>query len=199
MLSEEDLPSDIDVDACFFGGISLTAEPCGTAYDTLSAQLSARMPMMLDPNIRPDFIRDRASYDARISRMIERADIVKVSDEDLAWLTDAGTLEDRARAVLAKGPAMVCLTRGAEGATAFTKGSEVFVPSRPATVVDTVGAGDTFNAGVLASLSEQGVLTKKALRSLTEDHLNAALSLGVQAAAVTVSRAGANPPTRAEL
>lgn len=155
--------------------------------------------MMIDPNIRPGFIRDPDRYRARIWRMIERSDIVKVSDEDLHWLMDDGSLEDRARALLERGPSLVCLTKGVEGVLGLTRNFEVTVPSQRVTVVDTVGAGDTFNAGVLASLSDAGVLTNDGVRALSEDVVRDALDLGARAAAVTVSRAGANPPTRAEL
>ncbi|SFG53006.1 fructokinase [Palleronia marisminoris] len=199
MLSEGDLPRHVDASACFFGGISLAVEPCADAYAVLSERLAPDMPMMIDPNIRPDFIRDADRYRARIEAMIERADIVKVSDEDLEWLVPGNTLEARAQALLRRGPALVCLTQGAEGAVAFTAERQVSVPATRAEVVDTVGAGDTFNAGILASLSEQGVLTKTALRDLPEEAMAAALTLGVRAAAVTVGRAGANPPRRTEL
>ncbi len=199
MLSEADLPRQVTARACFFGGISLAVEPCADTYDALSARLAPDMPMMLDPNVRPDFVSDPAAYRARIWRMIERADIVKVSDEDLSWLMEDGPLEDRARAILDRGPALVCLTRGAEGVTAFGAGDPVTVASRKVAVVDTVGAGDTFNAGVLAALDAAGALDKAALRRLDREVVEAALTLGSRAAAVTVSRAGANPPTRAEL
>ena len=131
--------------------------------------------------------------------MIERADILKVSDEDLEWLMEEGSMDERARDLLDRGPSLVCLTKGSEGVTGFTRDDEVTVPSERVTVVDTVGAGDTFNAGVLASLHEAGLLKKDALRNLSRDAVRDALTLGAKAAAVTVGRAGANPPTRAEL
>jgi fructokinase len=200
MLSKADLPERVDAEACFFGGISLAVEPCADTYEALSARLAPDMPMMLDPNVRPDFIADPAAYRGRIERMIERADILKVSDQDLGWLIGGEDLEAMAREMLARGPSLVCVTRGAAGAAAYSRAAEpVRTASRRVSVVDTVGAGDTFNAGVLASLSEQGVLTREALGSLTADAIEAALVLGAKAAAVTVSRAGADPPTRAEL
>ena len=101
--------------------------------------------------------------------------------------------------LLAKGPAVVCVTEGARGVTGYTKGAPVFVPAPKVDVVDTVGAGDTFNGGFLTALGEIGARTKARARNLTPDQLEAALSLGARAAAVTVSRAGANPPTRDEL
>jgi fructokinase len=94
---------------------------------------------------------------------------------------------------------MILMTKGAKGAEAYTAAGKVEVASRPVAVVDTVGAGDTFNAGFLASLHDQRLLSKSAMAGLTETQIRAALELGVAAAAVTVSRAGANPPWRNEL
>ena len=91
------------------------------------------------------------------------------------------------------------VTEGAKGATGFTAADRVFAPAREVAVVDTVGAGDTFNAGVMASLSAAGLLTKPALADLPGARLAAALDLGIRAAAVTVARAGANPPWAKEL
>jgi fructokinase len=91
------------------------------------------------------------------------------------------------------------MTRGSQGATGYTKNHKVTVTPKPVTVVDTVGAGDTFNAGILASLHEQGTLSKTHIAALSEAEIRDALSLGAAAAAVTVSRAGANPPWRREL
>ncbi len=198
LLSVDDLP-DTDAEALFFGGISLMVDPCATAYEALQARESGARVTMLDPNIRPSFIRDEAGYRARIERMIALADIVKVSDEDLHWLEGAGDTADLARAMLAKGPKLVCITEGAKGATGYTAEHTVSAAAPKVTVADTVGAGDTFNAGVLASLHGAGLLTKSAVAALSFDQIHAALDLGARAAAVTVSRAGANPPWDHEL
>jgi fructokinase len=201
MLSEADLPDLPEhVRAVFFGGISLAVEPCAEAYATLAARAARDRLVMLDPNIRPGFIGDEARFRARMDRMLAAADIVKISDEDMAWLMGKGAPDDLAARLRAKGPVLVLVTEGAEGVTAHGVGKPLHVPARRVEVVDTVGAGDTFNAGVLAGLSDAGLLDKGAVRAgLPRDVLEAALSLGVRAAAVTVARAGANPPRRAEL
>ena len=190
-----DLPPLPDqAQALFLGGISLISEPCGTAFEALSERAGDRV-VMLDPNIRPGFIRDEAAYRARLRRMIARADIVKLSDEDLAWLHPGAGAD----AVLAEGPAIVFITRGGEGADAHTAQGSLHMPATPITVADTVGAGDTFNAGILAHLQAVGALRRTALRDLPEQVLRDALALATRAAAVTASRPGANPPRRADL
>lgn len=198
MLHPQDLPT-LEADALLFGGISLIAEPCGSAFEALMLRERADRVTMIDPNIRPSFIQDEAATRARLSRMIAAADVVKISDEDLTWLYGSGDIREMARSVLKQGPSLVCLTAGAEGAWGLTCKHEVFVPAQPVEVVDTVGAGDTFNAGLLAGLDRNGALTKAALSELDHDVLSAALKLAAAAAAVTVSRAGANPPWAHEL
>lgn len=201
MLSLADLPTlGDDIRAVFFGGISLAVEPCAEVYAALAERAAPDRLVMLDPNIRPGFITDAARFRARMARMLAVADVVKISDEDLGWLMGPGDIAGRAQALLDQGPALVLVTEGAEGATAFGAGAPFKLAARRVSVVDTVGAGDTFNAGFLAGLGDAGALDKRAVRAgLSGDVLHAALSLGVQAAAITVSRAGANPPTRAEL
>lgn len=195
MLTPADLPAlPRDTRALFLGGISLMVEPCGSAYEALLRRESAARLTMLDPNIRPDFIHDEPAYRARIGRMIAMADIVKLSDEDLHWLLGAGRTATLAREVLAMGPKVVLITEGARGALGVTAQAEASIEAEPVEVADTVGAGDTFNAGVLAALDRSGTLSKAALDGMSEGMLGAALSLGCRAAAVTVSRAGANPP-----
>jgi fructokinase len=195
MLSEADLPTlGEEVQALFFGGISLVNEPAAAAYEALQAREAPRRVTMIDPNVRPSFITDLEAYRARIDRMMARADIVKLSDEDLRWLGGGGDLSALARGLLDRGPRLVCVTEGAKGATGYTAGATVFVPAERVTVADTVGAGDTFNAGVLVALHRAGLLGKRAVASLSDDAVRDALSLGVRAAAVTVSRPGANPP-----
>ena len=200
MIRPDDLP-DIPaaVGAMFFGGISLAGEPCGSAYEALMTREAAARVTMLDPNIRPGIISDEAAYRARISRMIALADIVKVSDEDLRWLADDGAVADLAQGILSQGPKVVFVTEGARGATAFTRDHQVFVAAENVEAIDTVGAGDTFNAGTLAAFDQSGALTKERIGALDRDVLRAALSLGVRAATVTVSRAGADPPWLGEL
>ena len=201
MLSEDQLPVLPDtVDALFFGGISLVNDPAASTYEALQARECGHRVTMIDPNIRPGFIAGQeASYRARIERMVARADIVKLSDEDLHWLEGPGDLTALARGIIAKGPKIVFITEGAKGARAVTADQDRFVAAVPVTVADTVGAGDTFNAGALAALHQAGLLTKAGIAAVPDAVLDAALSLGVRAAAVTVSRAGANPPWAQEV
>jgi len=202
MLSGDDLPDAAalaGVDALLAGGISLAVEPCATAYAALFAREAGRRVTMLDPNIRPALVADEALYRARLETLLAAACIVKVSDEDLAWLFGPGDAGEQARALRARGPALVCVTEGARGVTAHHAGGHLHVPAPPARVVDTVGAGDTFNAGLLAGLRAAGALTPEALAAPDRAALAGALSLGVRAAAVTVARAGANPPRADEV
>ncbi|MCA1334241.1 carbohydrate kinase family protein [Pseudooceanicola marinus] len=201
MIAPEDLPALPETcEALYFGGISLAVEPGAETYATLCARECADRVVMIDPNIRPGFIRDEAAFRDRMERMLGQADIIKISDEDLDWLhPGAEGSSEKARALQAQTGALVILTRGARGAEAFHAGGEIQVPARTAEMVDTVGAGDTFNAGVLAELSARGRLSKADLAAIDETDLRAALDFGARVAAVTVSRAGANPPWRSEL
>ncbi|MCX7567669.1 carbohydrate kinase [Sulfitobacter sp. F26169L] len=202
MLLPEDMPALSDeVSALYFGGISLACEPGAEAYPSLLERNAQGRAVMLDPNIRPGFIRDIARYRERLDRMMALSNIVKVSDEDLNWLIpEPLSLREKTENLLAKGPSVVILTRGGEGATGYlTSGEEVQVSALKAEIVDTVGAGDTFNAGILAKLSELGQLHKSALADLSADVLTKALEHGARVAAITVSRAGANPPWSEEL
>jgi len=202
MLDVASLPTvAAQTSALYFGGISLASPPCADTYATLLEREGSTRAVMIDPNIRPAFIQDADSYRARLNRMIALADIVKVSDEDLDWMvTGDAPLPEKVQTVQAMGPSVVIITRGSSGAQGFLQGgTNVAVPAPPAQVVDTVGAGDTFNAGVLAQLHGAGVLTKPRLKALSAAELTEALTHGARVAAVTVSRAGANPPWAAEI
>jgi fructokinase len=201
MLSTDQLPAlPPEVSTLFLGGISLVNDPAASTYEALQARECQVRVTMVDPNIRPGFIAGKeAEYRARIERMVARADIVKLSDEDLHWLEGRGDLAVLAREILAKGPKVVFVTEGAKGARAVTATQDRFIAATPVKVVDTVGAGDTFNAGVLAALHQAGALSKTGVAALSDATLDAALSLGTRAAAVTVARAGANPPWSHEL
>ncbi len=202
LLAEGDLPAPAaldGIDALFFGGISLPVEPCGATYEALALREAAGKLVMMDPNIRPGFIKDEPTYRARLDNMLGVADIVKVSDEDLEWIAGKGEIGDLARQMLARGLKIVCVTKGKDGVTAYMEGREISIGTEMVEVIDTVGAGDTFNAGFLAGLDRAGKLAKSAVASLSDAEITQALTLGNRAAAVTVSRAGANPPTAAEL
>lgn len=194
-----DLPDSIE--ALYFGGISLISEPCADFYAALATREGPRRMIVLDPNIRAGFVKDEARYRARLAQMIAVADLVKVSDEDLNWiLPGPEPLQAKAQKICATGPHAVIVTRGAEGASALlSDGTQVDAPAQRVEIVDTVGAGDTFNAGVLADLAEQGLLSKQHMAKIDADALRKALERGAAVAAVTVSRAGANPPWAHEL
>lgn len=202
MLKPDDMPTLPDaVTALFFGGISLACEPCADAYAALLDQNAAHRVVMMDPNIRPSFIKDEARYRARLEAMIAQTDIIKVSDEDLDWLMPTPAAQEaKVQALLDRGLSLVIITRGSQGAAGYLQnGVQVTAPAQKVQVVDTVGAGDTFNAGVLAKLSQIGCLEKDAFKSLSPSALEEVLSHGAQVAAITVSRAGANPPWKNEL
>ncbi|WP_298836974.1 carbohydrate kinase [uncultured Roseobacter sp.] len=194
-----DLPDSIET--LYFGGISLISEPCADFYAGLALRDADSRAIVMDPNIRPGFIRDEARYRARLDLMIARTDILKVSDEDLEWiLPGPGPLAEKAQAILAKGPGVVIVTRGGDGASAYlADGTAVEAPAQRVEVVDTVGAGDTFNAGVLEALSAGGYLKKSRISDISAAQMEKALARGAAVAAVTVSRAGANPPWAREL
>ena len=202
MLDRADMPPlPADVSTLYFGGISLVFEPGAEAYAALLKREAAARVIMLDPNVRPSFIRDIRRYRDRLDRMIASSDIVKVSDEDLNWLFPGPELPpEKVEFLRRAGPSVVILTHGDSGATAFLQdGAEVSVPVDRVDVVDTIGAGDTFNAGVLAKLAELGLLIKDSLAAIDPDPMRDALRFGTRVAGVTVSRAGANPPWRHEL
>lgn len=202
MLQPDDLPEiSAEVSSLYFGGISLACEPGANTYAALLQREGKTRAVMMDPNIRPQFVQDIDTYRARLDGMMAMADIVKVSDEDLNWMVpDPLSLQEKVDVVLGRGPSVVILTRGGEGATGFLRdGIEVTVPARRVEIVDTVGAGDTFNAGVLAKLYELGALQKSKLATLSAEALTQALEHGSRVAAVTVARAGANPPWAEEI
>lgn len=202
MLDPDDLPNIPDTaTAMYFGGISLINAPAADFYLALALQEAPRRVIMADPNIRANFVTDEAGYRARLERLIACVDILKVSDEDLDWLVPGPMPQiDKANVLRGQGAKVVVLTRGAEGACAlFGNDQMVEVPVPKVVVSDTVGAGDTFNAGFLASLSRDGLLHKDNIAALDAGAVKRALGLGAKVAAITVSRPGANPPWQSEL
>ncbi|MDO5605619.1 MAG: carbohydrate kinase [Paracoccus sp. (in: a-proteobacteria)] len=188
------------VTALFIGGISLVQEPCGSTVEELAHRAAqSGMVVMVDLNIRPQLIADDRATRDRLGGLMRIADIVKISDEDAGWLFPDLAPEDTARTLLELGPRLILRTHGAQGATAIHRNLTLHRPADEAMIADTIGAGDTFNAGLLTALSEAGALSRDGLDGLDAPTLGAALDLATKAASVTVSRAGANPPWRNEL
>lgn len=202
MLDPENLPRLSDkVSTLYFGGISLVSEPCADFYAGLAQRESAKRLIVCDPNIRPGFITDAENYRRRLDQMIRHSDILKVSDEDLNWIIpEPMSLAQKANLICKMGPKIVVLTLGSKGAQAYLLNGQIVTAHATAVdVVDTVGAGDTFNAGVMAQLSESGLLTKRNIGQVSAEQIEAALAHGGKVAAITVSRSGANPPWADEL
>lgn len=184
------------------GAIGLDHDPAGHALVTLLHGARGERLTSLDPNVRPVVLAaDRAGYAARMEAVVAGVDLVKVSDEDLRLLyPDAHDPLSAARAWLATGPALIVVTRGPDGAVALSReGVEVAVPGEPVSVVDTVGAGDAFTAGLLAWLDQHDALHRDALLAADDEALARALTYARRVAAVTCTRAGADPPRTDEL
>jgi fructokinase len=151
---------------------------------------------MVDPNCRPTATPDVARYRERMTRVLSRADLVKASDEDLAYLDLAAGAEASARWLLDRGVGAVVVTQGSGPALAWCAGGSVQVPVPEVAVVDTVGAGDAFGGAFLAWWLEQGL---GRVELADRGRLEAAVAFAVRAAAINCTRAGAEPPTRAEM
>ena len=180
------------------GSIGATVQPGAAAALAMAEALRGRATVSYDPNVRPALMGERTAALAQAERCVAAADLVKASDEDLAWLCPDEPEAAVAARWLAAGPGLVLVTRGAAGAVAYTAAHTVAAPAGAARVVDTVGAGDSFMAAVLHALSGPA-RSRERLAKLGADELAELLRLAMAAAAVTVSRAGANPPDAAEL
>lgn len=185
------------------GSIAGTLEPGAAEVREIVATARPHATITYDPNARPSIMGSPAQARSQVERLIGMADVVKVSDEDIDWLTGGGEPLAVAQFWLKHGPQLVVVTRGGEGAVGVTaRGVAVSVPAQPVDVVDTVGAGDSFMSGLIDGLWEAGLLgadRREALADVGEDTLRSILARCVQIGAITVSRAGANPPRKDEL
>lgn len=183
-----------------FGSISLLHEPAAARIGEFVEAQRGRRLVFFDPNARPSLIRDPVDWRRRCGRWLAAADLVKMSDEDAQVLAPGRPLADVAMDCLRHGPRAVVITRGAEGATLYRPGAEPVEVSPPSTqVVDTIGAGDTFAAGLTVALLEQGVETPEALESLPTAQWSQVLRFAAAAAALNCMREGADPPRRSEV
>jgi fructokinase len=188
------LPADVQV--LHVGTLGLALEPIASTLEEVVERLAGRAMVVVDPNCRPAVVTDPAAYRARLDRVLARTDLVKVSDEDVAWLDPDHDPVAAARGLLAGGAAAAVLTRGADGAVVVTAETQVDVEAPRIQVVDTIGAGDAFGGGLLAWWRRAG-LGRAELRDL--DRLVEATRFACLVAARTCERAGASPPRLAEV
>ena len=182
-------------EAVSFGTCSLVLEPGASAYERLMRDASDKgLFTLLDPNIRPGLISEPDAYRARFCSWLPHVTLLKLSEDDMRWL-GSSPLD-----LLAGGPAAVVVTHGGDGMSVFTPGGEVYaVPGEKIEVVDTIGAGDTVNAALLHGLSGMGALSAEAVGTLGRDGWERLLGFAARAAALTCSRAGAEPPYPSEV
>jgi len=185
--------------ALLVGGISLQAEPCGSSWQWLIEGVSGHLPIYFDANIRPDFIEDKQRYFDRFVELTSKVDIIKISDEDYRYLFGAQDFTEISKSWLNNGVKLVILTLGSDGAKVLYRDHEVSVQSNKVDVLDTIAAGDTFNAGFLLSLDKQGLLDRESLNSIGKTQLKTALTFANKVASITVTKKGANPPWLEEL
>ncbi len=186
--------------ALLVGGISLQAEPCGSSWQWFIEQVSGYLPIYFDANIRPDFIENKQSYLNRFVELTSKVDIIKISDEDYRYLYGAQDFNEVSKNWLDNGVKFVILTLGSKGSKViYENGKEVFAKSEKADVIDTIAAGDTFNAGFLLNLDVQDLLDRESLNTVSETQLTKALTFANKVASITVTRKGANPPWHEEL
>jgi fructokinase len=195
-LHDGDVEITDDVDVLAVGTLGLVAEPIASTVERLVAGAPDRVLVLVDPNCRPSVITDDAAYRARLDRVLARADVVKVSGDDLAYLDADADPIDVARGLLALGPRVVLFTDGADSVRIRCGDDEVVVPVPGVEVVDTVGAGDAFGGAFLAFWQSAG-LHRDDLTDL--DALRRIVERAIVVAGITCTRAGANPPHLSEL
>ncbi len=200
--SAPELPESFDasVRAVHTGSMALIRKPGGLVLESLLVREKPHRIISIDPNVRAAACPDRREYAAHVERWLGFAHLVKASSDDVAWLYPDRSIDDVLADWSSRGPAVVVLTLAGDGAIArLTDGSTVGVAGQVVDVVDTIGAGDTFSAGFLHYLDEAGLLDIDMLASLTPADIEAALCFGVRVAAMSCTRAGADPPYRRDL
>jgi fructokinase len=199
-MSPEDLPAlPEEAWAVHVGTLALAVDPPATAYEALVDREAGRRQIVIDPNVRPAIFGDAAAYRRRFERLAQLADLIKLSEDDAAWIYPGLSVEEVLELVLGLGPRIVAVTRGEHGAVAASCDGFAEVAGIEVAVVDTVGAGDSFGAALVAALFEDGAFGPGATRTADDAVLNRAISYAVAASAITCTRTGAVPPSRDEI
>jgi fructokinase len=188
-----------EASAIHLGSYSTVVEPVATTLRRLVLREHRRTSISYDPNVRLNVEPDLGKWRDTLQWMLSRTQLLKISEEDLGLLLPDTVPHEFARAALAQGVSLVVVTRGGEGALAWTAKAQARAEPVKVEVVDTVGAGDTFQAALLTWLAEHGKLSGDAMAALSAEDLGGALAFASRAAAITCSRRGADLPRRAEL
>lgn len=184
------------------GSIATVLEPGAGTVRAAVERARPHATISYDPNVRPGFVTDHAAAVEDVERFVALSDVVRASDSDLAWLYPERSIEETAHAWLGLGPAMVVATYGSGGPWGVVAAGEARTAAPVVDVADTVGAGDSFMSALLSTLVDRGLVgaaRREALRGLSVGQLEEILDYAARAAAITVSRAGANPPRRDEI
>jgi len=196
----DDLPSlDREVAALYVGTLALATDPPAAAFEQLIRRESPRRLVAIDPNIRPAVCGDRDAYVRRFEAWTDVAHVIKLSGDDADWLYPGAAYESVVETILAHGPRLVVLTLGPEGVLARTPAASARAASPSVDVVDTVGAGDAFGAGLLRRLWDTGRLDARTIGLMDDEELAGVLTFAAAVAALQCSRAGASPPTLEEV
>ena len=175
------------------GTLATVIEPGASELFEWAKKISERVPIVFDPNVRPAVLSDSSKYRRVVEKWAGISNVVKVSEDDIAWLYPTKSEEDVAREWLALGADLVVVTRGADGMVGITKSDVISVPGVAVSVIDTVGAGDTVGAIIVEGVVKYGV------SGLTGERLKSVLQRAAKAASITVARQGAQPPFSHEL
>ena len=186
-------PSRYKPQVLHIGTLVTVIQPGADVLYDWAMQVAEFAPIVFDPNIRPSVMGDHDLYQAAVEKWAALSSVIKVSDDDMAWLYPGQKYEDVAQRWLNDGAALVVVTRGSNGIIGFTADGSVEVDGAKITVADTVGAGDTVGAIIVEAMVEKGIM------ALTGDVLKATLHRAAVAAGITCSRKGAQPPYKHEL
>lgn len=196
------LPNRLSVAAIHTGSLATAMPPGNKALSVWAAGVRSCGAALVsyDPNVRPSLIRDPAAFAAEVDSWVKLAHLVKVSEEDIAFLHPGADAADIAQLWAKEGPELVVLTRGADGSVVFRPdGSTIRASASPVTIADTVGAGDAFSSGLLAWLAEAGALRPGGPSQLRAGDLHSALRVASETASIACGRPGADPPYRSEV
>ena len=188
------------VEAVHVGSTTLVNDHGAAETKALIADAKASSTISFDPNCRPNLVKDKPAYLARMAEFAASADLVKMSDVDFAYLYGEEPYQQRASAMLEQGSSLVVITRGNNGAIAWqAKTGQIEVEAPKIEVADTIGAGDSFQAALLFALHKQGRLARSQLKGISADELRRALSFAANCAGLTCTRPGADPPWSHEI